>query len=80
MQWKLHVRFEGRAGETHRSKDDRALRSDPYTVSRVKADGVPTASSAPTRGKGPGGARPPPGSPSLISITDGHATRTRGSP
>jgi putative transposase len=31
MQWKLHVRFGGRAGETHRSKDDRALRSDPYT-------------------------------------------------
>lgn len=31
MQWKLHVRFGGRAGETHRSKDGRALRSDPYT-------------------------------------------------
>jgi hypothetical protein len=31
MQCKLHVRFGGRAGETHRSKDDRALRSDPYT-------------------------------------------------
>lgn len=34
MQWKLHVRFGGRAGETHRSKDDRALRSDPYTEHR----------------------------------------------
>jgi transposase InsO family protein len=31
MRWKSHVRFGGRAGETHRSKDDRALRSDPYT-------------------------------------------------
>ena len=31
MQWKLHVRFGGRAGETHRSRDSRALRSDPYT-------------------------------------------------
>ena len=31
MQWKLHVRFGGRAGETHRSRDGRALRSDPYT-------------------------------------------------
>ena len=29
MRWKSHVRFGGRAGETHRSKDDRALRSDP---------------------------------------------------
>ena len=27
---KSHVRFGGRAGETHRSKDGRALRSDPY--------------------------------------------------
>jgi putative transposase len=35
MQWKLHVRFGGRAGETHRSKDDRALRSDPYTQHRT---------------------------------------------
>jgi putative transposase len=31
MRWKSHVRFGGRAGETHRSKDGRALRSDPYT-------------------------------------------------
>lgn len=31
MQWKLHVRFGGRAGETHRSRDRQALRSDPYT-------------------------------------------------
>ena len=31
MQSKLHVRFGGRAGETHRPKDGRALRSDPYT-------------------------------------------------
>ena len=31
MQWKLHVRFGGRAAETHRPKGDRALRSDPYT-------------------------------------------------
>lgn len=30
MRWKPHVRFGGRAGETHRSKDGRALRSDPY--------------------------------------------------
>ncbi len=28
---KSHVRFGGRAGETHRSKDRRALRPDPYT-------------------------------------------------
>ena len=26
-----HVWFEGRTGEPHRSKEDRALRSDPYT-------------------------------------------------
>lgn len=32
MQWKLHVRFGGRPGETHRSKDGRALRSDPYLL------------------------------------------------
>jgi putative transposase len=31
MRGNVHVRFGGRAGETHRSKDDRALRSDPYT-------------------------------------------------
>ena len=31
MRWKPHVRFGGRAGETHRSKDGRALRPDPYT-------------------------------------------------
>lgn len=31
MRWKSHVRFGGRTGETHRSKDGRALRSDPYT-------------------------------------------------
>ena len=31
MRWKSHVRFGGRAGETHRSRDGRALRSDPYT-------------------------------------------------
>ena len=31
MRWKSHVRFGGRAGETHRSKDGRALRPDPYT-------------------------------------------------
>ena len=31
MRWESHVRFGGRAGETHRSKDGRALRSDPYT-------------------------------------------------
>jgi transposase InsO family protein len=31
MQWKLHVRFGGRAGETHQPKGGRALRSDPYT-------------------------------------------------
>lgn len=31
MRWKSHVRFGGRAGETHQSKDGRALRSDPYT-------------------------------------------------
>ena len=30
-RWKPHVRFGGRAGETHRSKDGRALRPDPYT-------------------------------------------------
>ena len=36
MQWKLHVRFGGRAGETHRSKDGRALRSDPYTEHRTR--------------------------------------------
>ena len=35
MRWKSHVRFGGRAGETHRSKDDRALRSDPYTYIRT---------------------------------------------
>ena len=35
MRWKSHVRFGGRAGETHRSKDDRALRSDPYTEHRT---------------------------------------------
>ncbi len=31
MRGNVHVRFGERAGETHRSKDDRALRSDPYT-------------------------------------------------
>ena len=31
MRRKSHVRFGGRAGETHRSKDGRALRSDPYS-------------------------------------------------
>jgi putative transposase len=31
MQRELHVRFGGRAEETHRPKDGRALRSDPYT-------------------------------------------------
>ena len=31
MRWKSHVRFGGRTGETHRSRDGRALRSDPYT-------------------------------------------------
>ena len=31
MRWESHVRFGGRVGETHRSKDGRALRSDPYT-------------------------------------------------
>jgi len=31
MRWKSHVRFGGRAGETHQSRDGRALRSDPYT-------------------------------------------------
>ena len=31
MRRESHVRFGGRAGETHRSKDGRALRSDPYT-------------------------------------------------
>ena len=35
MRWKPHVRFGGRAGETHRSKDDRALRPDPYTQHRT---------------------------------------------
>lgn len=35
MQRELHVRFGGRAGETHRSKDGRALRSDPYTYVRT---------------------------------------------
>jgi transposase len=29
---KSHVRFGGRAGETHRPKDGRALRSDPYNL------------------------------------------------
>ena len=33
---KSHVPFSGRAGETHRSKDGRALRSDPY----LREDGV----------------------------------------
>jgi putative transposase len=37
MRWKSHVRFGGRAGETHRSKDGRALRSDPYTRLRGPA-------------------------------------------
>jgi transposase len=37
MQWKLHVRFGGRTGETHRSKDDGALRSDP--TERVPGSG-----------------------------------------
>jgi len=40
MQWKLHVRFGGRAGETHRSKDDRALRSDPYTYVKTHSGWV----------------------------------------
>ena len=31
MRRESHVRFGGRAGETHRSKDGRAFRSDPYT-------------------------------------------------
>ena len=31
MRWKSHVRFGGRAGETHPPKAGRALRSDPYT-------------------------------------------------
>ena len=31
MRWKSHVRFGGQAGKTHRSRDRRALRSDPYT-------------------------------------------------
>jgi len=31
MRGEVHVRFGGRAGETHRAKADRALRSDPYT-------------------------------------------------
>ena len=31
MRRESHVRLGGRAGETHRSKDGRALRSDPYT-------------------------------------------------
>ena len=35
MRWKSHVRFGGRAGETHRSRDGRALRSDPYTEHRT---------------------------------------------
>ena len=36
MRRESHVRFGGRAGETHRSKDDRALRSDPYTEHRTR--------------------------------------------
>jgi hypothetical protein len=40
MRWKPHVRFGGRAGETHRSRDGRALRSDPYTYCRTFAGWV----------------------------------------
>ena len=36
MRWKSHVRFGGRAGETHRSKDGRALQPDPYTYIPVR--------------------------------------------
>jgi putative transposase len=35
MQRELHVRFGGRAGETHRPRGGRALRSDPYTYVRT---------------------------------------------
>jgi hypothetical protein len=38
MRWKSHVRFGGRAGETHRSQDGRALRSDPYITVRDVID------------------------------------------
>src|SRR5215218_1670343 len=31
MQWKLHVRFGGRAGETHRWKDRQGAPAGPYT-------------------------------------------------
>ncbi|MCY4513899.1 MAG: hypothetical protein OXC69_01990 [Candidatus Tectomicrobia bacterium] len=42
MRRESHVRIGGRAGETHRSKDGRALRSDPYTEleSRLVADAM----------------------------------------
>ena len=36
MRRESHVRFGGRAGETHCSKDGRALRSDPYTYIPVQ--------------------------------------------
>ena len=36
MRRESHVRIGGRAGETHRSKDGRALRSDPYTYIPVQ--------------------------------------------
>ena len=38
MRRESHVRFGGRAGETHRSKDGRALRSDPYTSTASVAE------------------------------------------
>ncbi len=31
MQWKLHVRFGGRAGETHSSQDEKGASVRPYT-------------------------------------------------
>jgi putative transposase len=40
MRGNVHVRFGGRAGETHRSKDDRALRSDPYTYVKTHSGWV----------------------------------------
>jgi transposase InsO family protein len=36
MQRELHVRFGGRAGETHRPRGGRALRSDPYTEHKTE--------------------------------------------
>ena len=40
MQWKLHVRFGGRAGETHQLKSRKGAPVRPYTYVRTRAGWV----------------------------------------